>query len=250
MAKHDLENFVKKRPPLFWWFLANVLAITFAISSWVVCLNLFRDPTHPTSYQLMLKVGRIPPLAAFDATSAPRPKKTSGPLELEAQFQKFKNEDLEALNHELLRSYLTNYKKPKFLTYVQGNFKIIETRALAPTDLLPQGVIVKAQAMVTSKKTTDPIAYPVFIECIFPSKNAKPEYFPKGKTLQLIQRKRGATPHCAAVVQVGSINYDSDNALYFTVIPLCATDFTTPSKTNITIMPPEAAEIVDPFPVF
>jgi hypothetical protein len=60
MAKQEIEEFVKSRPPLFWWLLANILAIAFAITSWVICLNLFRDPTNAKSYQLMIKVGRLP----------------------------------------------------------------------------------------------------------------------------------------------------------------------------------------------
>lgn len=250
MAKKDLEDFVKSRPPMFWWLLANVLAITFAISSWVVCLNLFRDPTHPTSYNWMLKVNRIAPLEAFNATNAPRPKKTADPLALEAQFQKFKGDDLIALNHELLKSYLTNYQKAKFLTYVKGDFKIIETRKLTENDFLPEGVVVKAQAMVTSKKTTDSIDYPLFIECLFPSANATPEHFPTGKTLKIVQRSRQKTPNCAAVIHVDSVEYDSDKALYLTLIPLCAIDYKTPNKETIKITPPEGANVDAPFPVF
>ncbi|MGC6427614.1 MAG: hypothetical protein ACON5H_11555 [Akkermansiaceae bacterium] len=235
---------------MFWWILANILAITFAIGSWVVCLNLFRDPAHPTSYKLMLKFGRLAPLEAYDATNAPRPQKTSGPLALEAQFQKFKGDDLAALNHELLTAYLTNYKKAKFLTYVQGDFRIIESRALTEADFLPRGVAVKAQALVTPKEKSDPIPYPVFVECLYPSENADPASFPAGETLKIVQRSRKKTPQCAAVVQVNSFEYDGDSALYLTLIPLCAVDYETPGGEVIKITPPEGAGVGAPFPVF
>lgn len=250
MAKQDLEDFVKRRPPMFWWMLANVLAITFAIGSWVVCLNLFRDPTHPKSYQLMLKVGRLAPLEHFKATSAPRPKKTAGPLALEAQFQKFQSDDLKALNRELLESYLTNYKKTTFLTYVQGDFKIIESRALTAEDFLPQGVIVKAQALVTSKKTSDPIPYPVFIQCLYPSENASPDHFPAGNTLKIVQRSSQKTPNCAAVIHVQPVEYDGDDALNLTLIPLCAVDYITPRGETIKISPPKGALVGAPLPAY
>ena len=148
MAKQEIEEFVKSRPPLFWWLLANILAIAFAITSWVICLNLFRDPTNAKSYQLMIKVGRLDPLEKFIPTSAPKPRRTADPPELEAEFERFKNEDLQALNHELLRAYVTNYDKSEFLTYVKGEFKILSTRTLTDEDFLPSGIVVKAQAQV------------------------------------------------------------------------------------------------------
>ncbi|MDB4408983.1 hypothetical protein N9192_01375 [Akkermansiaceae bacterium] len=250
MAKQEIEDLIKSHPPMFWWMLANILAIAFAFASWVVCLNLFRDPTNETSYQLMLKVGRLDPLEAYEPSKAPRPKRTASPLELEAQYQRFKEDDLEALNHELLRSYVTNFKKAKFLTYIKGDFRIIESRALTENDFLPQGVIVRAQAMVTSERAKEPIAYPVFIECLFPSKNANPDHFPAGEMLTLTQRRKGGNPDCASVLHVSSVGYEGDRALNLTIIPLCAVDYTTPSETTINLSPPEGAGVGSPLPVF
>ncbi|MDC0278481.1 hypothetical protein OAK79_03250, partial [Akkermansiaceae bacterium] len=115
MALSDFDDSPKKRAPLFWWFLANILAVSFAITSWIVCLNLFRDPTNPTSYKLMMKVGRLESPKAFSPLETPVPMKDSNPKELEAQFQSFSQTDREALNKELRRAYLSNFKKPKFL---------------------------------------------------------------------------------------------------------------------------------------
>lgn len=250
MAKQEIEELIKSRPPMFWWMLANILAIAFAIASWFVCLNLFRDPTNETSYQLMLKVGRLDPLEAYEPDTTPRPNRTADALELEAQYQRFKKDDLKILNHELLRAYLTNFKKAKFLTYVKGDFKIIESRALTENDFLPQGVITRAQAMVTSERAKEPIAYPVFIECLFPSKNASPDQFPAGQTLSLKRHRKDGSPDCAAVLHVSSLDYEGDPALNLTIIPLCAVDYTTPSEETITLSPPEAAGVGLPLPVF
>ena len=154
MALIDLRDLTRKRPPLFWWLLANILAIAFAIASWVVCLNLFRDPTHPTSYEWMLKVGRIDPLESFSPTTAPTPVKVSSPLELEAQFQSISDDELVVLNHELRRSYLTNFERSRTLTYVTGEFRILEVRALTSDDFLTSGAVVKAQALIRPDKIT------------------------------------------------------------------------------------------------
>ncbi len=237
MAKSDLEDFVKRRPPMFWWFLANVVAIALAITSWQVCLNLFRDPTHPTSYQLMLKVGRIQPLEKFTPTTAPSPRKTSTPLSLEAEFQRYREEELKVLNQELKRAYLTNYRKNLFLTYVTGEFQVIETRPLTEDDFFPSGTVVRAQAMVRPDDLADPIPYPVFIEYLLPGTTPLSQaYAPK----DILELKK--IPHCAAVLNVGEIGHDRGTALYLSIIPLCA-----PEKE---VTPPEAANVAAAFPVF
>ncbi len=248
MARDDIEDFVKSRPPLFWWMLANILAIAFAIASWVVCLNLFRDPTHATSYNLMVKVGRLDPLAKFDSTSAPRPRRTAGPLALEAEFERFRNEDRDSLNHELLRAYLTNYKKSKFLTYVRGDFKVVSSRPLTGDDFLTSGVAVRAQAQVKPDSVSDPLNYPVFIECLFPTEDDASELFAPGDILSLEKIR-----DCAAILHVSTLDHEGDSVLYLTVVPLCGDKHPFPNLADgkkITLKPPETANIVEvPFPV-
>ncbi|MGJ8695115.1 MAG: hypothetical protein ACSHYF_02275 [Verrucomicrobiaceae bacterium] len=245
MAKQDIEDFVKSRPPLFWWLLANILAIAFAITAWVVCLNLFRDPTHPTSYKLMMKVGRIHPLEQFDPTTAPAPRKSAGALELEEEYRRFDDDDLRRLNHELKRAYLVNYvKSRKFLTYVRGEFRIISSRPLTPDDFLPSGVVVRAQAMVKPDDLGESLAYPVFIECLFPAIDYPADPFTPGDLLVLKK-----IPDCAAILNVGNLEFDGDSALYLTLVPLCAVDYVLPSGETITISPPEMANVSAALPV-
>ncbi len=237
MAKTDPDESSKRRPPMFWWFLANVLAIALAITSWLICLNLFRDPTHPTSYQLMLKVGRLQPLENFTTTSAPSPRKTSGPLNLEAEFSPYREEDLETLNQEFLRSYLTNYHKNSSLTYVTGEFKILEIRPLTKNDFFPTGAVIKAQAMVAPDDLADSIPYPVFIEYLLPGDSDLVTRFQPSDTLILKK-----IPHCAAILHVGEIDYDTNSALYLTLVPLCGSGHQT--------SPPTQANVAASFPVF
>ena len=244
MAKQEIEEFVKSRPPLFWWLLANILAIAFAITSWVICLNLFRDPTNAKSYQLMIKVGRLDPLEKFIPTSAPKPRRTADPPELEAGFERFKNEDLQALNHELLRAYVTNYDKSEFLTYVKGEFKILSTRTLTDEDFLPSGIVVKAQAQVKPDSLSDPLDYPVFIECIFPTDDDAIALFAPGDSL-VLEKVRD----CAAILHVSSIDYEGDKVLYLTVVPLCGDNYPLPDGKQIKVKPPKTANVGAPLPV-
>jgi hypothetical protein len=244
MAKQEIEEFVKGRPPLFWWLLANILAIAFAITSWVVCLNLFRDPTNSTSYQLMVKFGRLDPLERFVPTTAPKPRRTADPLALEAEFERYKNEDRERLNDELLRAYVTNYDKSELLTYVKGEFKILSTRTLTNKDFLTSGIVVRAQAQVKPDSVSDPLDYPVFIECIFPTEDDASALFAPGDSL-VLEKVRD----CAAILHVSSIEYEGYEVLYLTVVPLCGDNYPLPDGKQITVKPPEMANVEAPLPV-
>ena len=236
MLRHDSAPAPKKRPPLFWWILANTLAIAFAISAWVICLNLFRDPTHPKSYELMLKVGRIAPPAAFTRDTMPSPLEENDYKELETRFQPIGNEALEALSKELLREYLTNYKKPKLLTFVTGEFRVMEVRTLSEDDFLSPGIAVKAQALARPDAVADPLPYPVFIECLISSENASDESFAVGDTLMLEKQR-----DCAALIHVDKCNFEDRQAVLATVLPLNAGTRTLGSSESFTIAPPAKA---------
>ena len=233
----------RKRPPFFWWFLANTLAIAFAITSWIVCLNLFRDPTNPTSYEWMMKVGRLDPPAHFSPSETPEPKSVNDPRELEARFAGFGKSELNTLNRELRRAYLTNFEKAPLLTYLTGEFRVTAVRQLTEDDFLSPGIVVKAQALVRPDAVADPLPYPVFVECLFPSESAAPEAFPVGKTFELKRR-----PHCAALLNVGTTDHDEREVILATVVPLAAIPFTPPAGEPFPITPPPGAAPAASFP--
>jgi hypothetical protein len=245
MPRSDPDFPTKRKPPLFWWFLANILALAFAITAWVVCLNLFRDPTNPKSYDLMLKVGRIDPLKAFTRLELPTPRSVSDPLELEARYQSYTDKELETLNHELKRAYLTNFNRAQFLTYVTGNFKVLEIRELTSDDFISPGIAVRAQALVIRDQVTDPIPYPVFVECIFPTDQPAISAFEVGNVIMLKKQ-----PNYAALIHVTTTDFDERNALLLTLVPLHATEFTSPLEKIFKIKPPERANVAATLPFF
>lgn len=245
MPRAEIDPPARKKPPMFWWLLANVLAIAFAITAWVVCLNLFRDPTHPTSYDLMLKVGRIEPLKSFTRFDLPIPRSERTPEDLETEYQPYGGEDLEALNHELMRAYLTNFNRARYLTYVKGSYRILEVRTLTPDDFLSPGIAVRAQAMVVRDQVTDPIPYPVFIECLFPTEEKTGATFAVGDTLTLDK-----TPDFAALIHVGKTGYEDHSAIFLTVVPLYARNYVSPGGPAFRIKPPEKAHVAADLPVF
>jgi len=245
MLRSDSDDYRKKRPPLFWWLLANILAIAFAITAWVVCLNLFRDPTHPTSYKLMMKVGRIDPLESFTPKTVPSPRDNKTAQELEVQFKGFNETDLEILNRELRRSYLTNYNKAKFLTYVHGEFRIIGVRELGGDDFLSSGLVVKAQALVRPDPVADPIPYPVFIECLFPGEGTSDESFQLGDTLMLKKQR-----DCAAILNVGTTDFEDRSVLFLTLVRLKSGNYKPESGQAFKIAAPGMANLEGPLPAF
>ena len=244
MPLYESDDRPRKRPPLFWWLLANILAIAFAISSWIVCLHLFRDPTNPTSYELLLKVGRLEPPMAYTSKNAPNSQQESDPEKLLSQFEPYSESDRETLNKELKRAYLTNFSKTKFHTYVTGEYRIISVNSLTAEDFIGPGVVVKAQALFRPNPVADPLPYPVFIECIFPSKDASPESFLVGNTLMLEkQRDR------AALINVATTNFEDRPSVFVTLVSLAAVKHTTQRGATFQITPPAAANPGAPLPV-
>lgn len=245
MPRYDVDDRPKKRPPLFWWLLANVLAIAFAISSWIVCLNLFRDPTNPTSYNLMIKVGRLDPPMAYTSRDAPDSQEDSDPKGLLTRFESYSQSDRDALNRELRRAYLTNFTKPQYHTYVTGEFRVIGVKPLTENDFMSPGIVVKAQALVRPDPVADPLPYPVFIECLFPSNDATAESFSVGNTLMLEkQRDR------AAILNVATTDFEDRPSVFVTLVPLAAVKHTTESGATFTITPPAKANPAASLPTF
>jgi hypothetical protein len=238
MARTESDLPPKKRPPLYWWFLANILALAFAITSWLICLNVFRDPTNPKSYEWMLKVGRIKPLQAFQQKDLPEESFLNNPVELESRYQSYSQEDLDTLNQELKRAYLTNFKKAPFLTYVTGKYKIQSFRKLTQSDFLFPGIVIQAQALITREELPDPIPYPVFLECVFPTKQPHEKSFEVGDLLELEKQ-----PLYPALIHVEKTKLDERDALTLKVIALHAVDYTTPQKKTLSISPPEKANV-------
>ena len=182
-------------------------------------------------------------IVAHDSTIAPTPVKVSSPLELEAQFQSISDDELVVLNHELRRSYLTNFERSRTLTYVTGEFRILEVRALTSDDFLTSGAVVKAQALIRPDKITEPIPYPVYLECLFPSQDEATNLFNIGDSLVLKK-----IPDCAAILNVDRTPYEDSTALLLTVVPLCAVEYTSPDGTAISISPPEKANVAANLP--
>lgn len=236
--KNDLQDFVKTRPPLFWWLILNILAITFAISSWIVCLNLFRDPTHPLSYELMFKVGRVPELQAFPTQrSLPKVQKTASAVEADTIFRQFSPDDLQKFNKTILREYLTNYRQSELLTCLVGEFTVISARPLDEEDFLSPGLLVRAQATIQPEADAAPIPYPVQIELFYLGEDIPKDTFSPGHLISLKKNQ-----DCAALINVSHSDSAEGNSLFLSLVPLRSGPVRDDEKATLfTITPPEKA---------
>ena len=232
--KNNSEDLIPRRPAYFWWFLANTLALCFAIVSWVVCLHIFGNPEIPRNYKILKKLGRLPELKRYTVLDVPNGNALS-PGELYGKYFGLEEESRERLNALLMRNYMRNFEKNLLLTYVEGEFQVAETKALSHGDFLYPGFAIRAQAMVKPDDFTEAVGFPVVIEYIFPTadENAVTR-FSTGDILEVSKN-----PNCAAVVQISKVVVDDEPTLQLTVIPIAYGPYRVGDAEKFSIEPPE-----------
>lgn len=242
-----LEEPKPRRPAYFWWLLANVLALCFAVISWLVCLDVFRNIEVPRNYEILRKLHRLPVLQNYSVLDAPNGS-ALGPKEL---YQKFfglaaNAKDLKRVNSLLLRNYLTNFERPLLLTYIEGDYQVTRVRELGKADFFKPGFVIRAQALVKPDEFSAAAPYPIHIEYVFPTADvAAASFFKSGDVLGV--RK---SPNCAAVTHVSKITVDGEAALLLTVIPIAYGPYQIGSVRSFDIEPPALLRPGATFPMF
>lgn len=245
--KKFLET-VKKRPPFFWWILANLLAGAFAVVSWTTCLYIFNYPEKPANYELLRKLKRLAPVAEFTPLESPE----GDPANPQVAFRKFFGiapKALGALNTRLRRNYITNFKDPKFVTYVEGDFRVTELRKLTPDDFFHPGVVVRAQAFVQpdeSNELIEPTDYPVAIELLLPTAE---EVDPATlyRVNDTIKLKDEA--HRACVLYATNLGSREEPLIYLTLVPLAYENYKDAEGRPLPLASPDPIRISAPFPL-
>jgi hypothetical protein len=233
-----------RRPAYYWWLLANVLALCFAIVSWVVCLDVFGNPETPRNYGILKLLGRSPVLKRYTVLDVPNGNSLS-PRELYSRYMSYGEPESARVNSLLMRNYLTNFDRPLLLTYIEGDYQVVGVRKLGPKDFLDPGVVVRAQALVKPNDFTKPMPYPVFIEYVFPTDQAAVDAFHVGDILSVKK-----SPNCAAVVHFSKVIHDDDPALMLTVIPIAYGPYRIGEGQSFEIEPPLDLRPAAGFPMF
>lgn len=231
--RKNTEEVVPRRPAYFWWFLANILALCFAIFSWAICLDVFGNPENPRNYKILKKLGRLTELKRYTVLDVPNGTALS-PGELLGRYSGLKGDQRDRLNNLLMRNYMRNFDKTLLLIYAEGDYQVAETKALTRDDFLYPGFAIRAQAMVKPDDFTEAVGFPLIIEYVFPTadENAMSR-FTVGDVLEV-----NKNPNCAAVVHVSEAVVDDEPALMLTVIPIAYGPYRVGDAEKFSIEPP------------
>lgn len=225
--------------------MANTLALCFAILSWAICLHVFGHPEIPRNYLLLEKIGRAPVLKRHTILDAPNVPALD-PRDLYSRFFALDEPSRKRLNAVLMRNYLTNFERPLMLTYIQGDYRVDQTRPLNENDFLTPGFVVRARAMVKPDDFTEAAPYPVIIEYLFPAAEiAMADAFNQGDTLEV--RK---SPNCAAILHIDRALENDEPVLLLTVVPIAYGPYRIDESTTFNIDAPERVNPGATFPLF
>lgn len=243
--KKEVEDDAPPGPAYFWWFLANTLALCFAIVSWAVCLNVFGNPEVPRNYEILKKLGRLPELRRYTVLDVPNGNALSA-SELYGKYFGLEGEKLDRLNSLLMRNYMRNFGKNLLLTYVEGEYQVTDVRKLDKGAFVYPGFAIRAQAMVRADDFTVPVGFPVVIEYIFPTDDTDAAgRFSAGDVLEVHKN-----PNCASVVHVSKTVADDEPALLLTVIPIAYGPYRVGSAKSFSIEPPGELNPANGLPVW
>lgn len=211
----DLTASRPRRPAYFWWFVANCLALCFAVMSWVFCLQVFGNPEVPRNYRILQAIGRAPEFKLYPAAKVPNGDAWL-PKEVYSRCIPMSQRSLTDLNHALLRNYLMRCANSKMLKLLEGRFRIEAVRKLGAGDFLSHGLGIRMVALEQPDEFTPPAAFPVMVDLLVPTE-ADPTAIKVGTTLQVARK-----PHAIAVVHVDIQSIHDDPTVCVTSVPIAA----------------------------
>lgn len=233
------------RPAYFWWFLANLLALCFAVTSWLVCLHVFGNPEIPRNYEILRRLGRLPEIKRYTVLDVPN----GNSLDVRGQYASFSTmsqEKRDVLNLRLIRNYLTNFERPLALTYIEGEYRIEGARVLGERDFISQGFVVRARGMMRPDERSKLAPYPVLIDYVYPT--AQTEAMSGFRAGDLLDVKK--SPNCAAIIHVDQITNEEETLVCLTVAPIAYGPYQAGKDLSFEIQPPDRISPGAMFPVF
>ncbi|MAT31774.1 MAG: hypothetical protein CMP29_08305 [Roseibacillus sp.] len=240
----ELKTFIKRRPPWFWWMLAQLLAGAFAVASWSFCLFLFSVPERPWNYETLRKLGRISPVQSYDPIEAPEGA-SADPQLLLSKFYSLSSAQLAAHNLHFKRNYITNFTKPEVVHYVEGTYQLTSTRQLTEADLFYPGMACRFEAIVRADELAEPSPYPVILELLLPlGTPVTNSLYPIGHQLTLKYLE-----HRALILHASRTGTAKEPQLCLTVVPLAFDNYQDPDGNPLPLAPPDPLRVSAQFPV-
>lgn len=238
----------RRSPPYFWWLLANGLALCFAVLSWAICLHVFGNPEIPRNYELLRKIKRLPQLERYTVLDVPDGD-ALGPKQLYSRFidpKILSDGDLAILNSRFLRNYITNFDHPLLLSYVEGDYEIVNTRLLQAGDFIDSGIAVRARAVVKPDDFSPPAHYPVVVEYLFPTVDTS--LAAKLRPGDLLSVRK--SPNCAALLNAGRRVEGDESIVVATVVPIAYGPYRIGEGLSLSVEPPAEVNPRASLPVF
>lgn len=199
----------------FWWLLANLLALSFAVLSWTLLLEVFGRPEVPRNYKILRMLDRLPEHERFAPKDAPEGR-LMDPEGLYGWFFRLGEERYRMLNRLYRRNYLRNYDGAEAVSYVEGEFEVLQTRHFNQVDFLPHGFAIQARALTKPSEFTQQALYPVVIELLVPTLDATAaQKFPPGSRLSLKK-----APHLPVIMDVGRDVVGDEPVVRVTLMPI------------------------------
>ena len=236
------EQFTVSR--ILWWFLAILLAVSFALLSWSWCYYLFGFPEKEKNFKLLKRLGYIGEVQSYTPLNAP-PAQSATAQYLYELVSALDEEQVSNLNKTLLRGYLTNYEKISVYRYLEGEFRITSVRALKENDLLYPGLLIKARSYIQAAENDLSSPYPLVIDYFIPTDVKKAQgHFQEGDRLELEKSK-----HCATILHVAKEGLKEEPTLRCAVVPLAYNIYITPDRQEIPLSAPDNFNIGATLPV-
>lgn len=234
-----------RRPAWFWWALANVLALCFAVTSWTLALEIFARPDVAHNYQLLLKMGRAPAFKSHSPRGAPEGR-VFNPPEIYGWFFDMGHEGHARLNALYRRNFMRNFDEPLAVTYIEGDFEVLATRPFRGEDFLPTGFAIRARALVRPDDFSAEAPYPVVVEVMVPtSDEAAAEHFAPGSRLRLSK-----APNLWVVMHVGRYSQQDEPVVQVTVMPIGYDKIKSPEGKPVSLDVPEWVRPHGKLPLF
>ena len=229
-----IQRLADRRPPWFWWFVALTLASCFSILTWSLCISIFNNPEIPRNYEILKKLERVPTPRSYTSQTAPKHPAYSPPS-LRKSYLVYTPTELATINRSLLHSYLTNFREKTFSSYLEGTYRVTQTRKLTKDDLITDGFAVQLRAYNKPDEYNDPTPYPVIAEIIFPTPYFDSHQgYHKGDTLNL-----GITPHFASLLHVANLTQANDDTIIIVTAVSLASKLRPPHAGPFDLIPPK-----------
>jgi len=223
---------------IIWWILAYLLAIAVALLSWSWCYNIFSFPENERNFKILSKLGYIGNIETYTPLNAPAAKSADAQYLYELLVS-LEPPQLEKLNQNLLRGYITNYEKIPVYRYLQGEFRITSVRALTDDDFLSPGIFIQARAYIKAEENDLSSPYPMEIDYYIPTDTkAAKDNFQVGDLLPLEKSK-----HCATILHTQLKGSQSEPTLHAAVVPLAYNIYISPDRKEFPLATPDKINI-------